>query len=75
MNDLLEGTLVLARSLSSEFDGMASVEMKYNPYESRWEATANWSNGIHFHRSSYDAEEAIKDLATHLAQFIQTRKE
>jgi len=42
---MLETLLHEARSLASSYhQGMASVGVRWNPYEAKWEAEASWSD-------------------------------
>lgn len=42
---LLNEALEAAEVLDSCYGGMASVGIKYDPYDGQWVAKANWSDG------------------------------
>lgn len=63
------------RALANEFDstgGMASIQLTWDPYDSGWQALANWSNSFTVVSGEpvVDPSEAVSILISKLQEII-----
>lgn len=67
-----EQLLQLAEMLDTRFGGMASIELYYHPYETKWKCEASWSSAMFISGEGKTSSAAMENLRNNL-NTIRTR--
>lgn len=73
MKEILGNLLRAAWRLDAKKGGMASVEIKYHPYETTWIAKASWSQGLDLVAQNEDPQVAVAALIAKLEEAARIR--